>query len=168
VAFHSLRVVIMRRLALLLLIPTTSGFAADGNRLVHLGENNPYHVGRTSPRLTTPQWVGEEGVEAVVVLAIDDMRGHAAWETFLRPILERLKKIDGRAPVSIMTCQIDPKHEHLQKWRREGVSLETHTIDHPCPLLAGGDLAKAKSTYDRCVELVDQVPNMRPVAFRMP
>ena len=28
------------------------------------------------PKLITPQWVGEDGVEAVVVLAIDDMRGH--------------------------------------------------------------------------------------------
>src|SRR5437763_296595 len=159
----------MRRLAiLLLLILILPGYAADGNRLVHLDENNPYHVGRTSPRLTTPQWVGEEGVEAVVVLAIDDMRGHAAWETFLRPILNRLKKIDGRAPVSIMTCTIDPKHPHLQTWLKEGLSLECHTIDHPCPLLQGGNFAKAKSTYDRCIDLLNQVPNNRPVAFRVP
>src|SRR5262249_43383583 len=126
--------------------------AADGNRLTYLEGCDPYYVGRSFPKLITPQWVGEDGVEAVVGLAIHDTRGHAKWEQFLRPILERLKRIDGRAPVSIMTCQIDPQEPHLQKWLKEGVSLETHTADHPCPLLQGGDFARAKSTYDRCVD----------------
>jgi putative membrane-bound dehydrogenase-like protein len=156
-------------LALLgLLLLLTPVHAADGNRLAYLDYNNPYYVGRTFPRLVTPQWVGEDGVEAVVILGIDDMRGHEKWEKYLRPILERLKKIDGRAPVSIMTCQIDPQHEHLQKWLKEGLSLETHTYDHPCPILKGGDFAKAKGTYDRCVDLLVEVPNNRPVAFRTP
>lgn len=144
-------------------------FAGDGNRLTYLDDPaNPYYVGRDFPKLTTPLWVGEEGVEAVVVLAIDDMRGHERWEAYLRPILERLKQIDGRAPVSIMTCSIDPKAPHLQQWLREGLSLEVHTIDHPCPLLQGGDFAKAKSTYDRCVDLLAEVPGSSPVAFRTP
>src|SRR5262245_19460107 len=142
--------------------------AADGNRLTYLDELNPYYPHRTFPKLITPQWVGEDGVDAVVILAIDDMRGHEKWEQFLRPILNRLKKIDCRAPVSIMTCQIDPKDPHLQIWLKEGVSLEVHTIDHPCPLLQKGDFAKAKSTYDRCVDLMNQVPGNKPVAFRMP
>jgi putative membrane-bound dehydrogenase-like protein len=157
------------RPAFVLLLALPAGLlAAGGNRLTYLDENNPYYVSRNFPKLITPQWIGEEGVEAVVVLAIDDMRGHERWEAYLRPILERLKKIDGRAPVSIMTCTIDPKHEHLQKWLKEGVSLETHTIDHPCPLLRDGDLAKAKSTYDRCVDLLGEVPGSKPVAFRVP
>jgi putative membrane-bound dehydrogenase-like protein len=135
---------------------------------VEAADFDPYYPHRTYPKLITPQWVGEDGVECVVILAIDDMRGHEKWETFLRPILERLKKIDGRAPVSIMTCDIDPKDEHLQKWLKEGLSLETHTVDHPCPLLKDGDFAKAKSTYDRCVDKLADVPNNKPVAFRMP
>ncbi|HEX7377391.1 MAG TPA: PVC-type heme-binding CxxCH protein [Pirellulales bacterium] len=145
-------------------------FAAppNGNRLTYLDECNPWYPGRRFPRLITPQWVGEEGVEAVVVLAIDDMRGHEKWEAFLRPILERLKQIDGRAPVSVMTCQIDPGDPHLQKWLAEGLSLEVHTYDHPCPLLGKGDFIKAKGTYDRCVDLLAQVPGSRPVAFRTP
>ena len=73
--------------------------AADGNRLVYLDEPcDPYWVGLDAPRLITPQWIGEEGVEVVVVLSIDDMSGTAPHEQFLRPIIERLKKIDGRAP----------------------------------------------------------------------
>jgi putative membrane-bound dehydrogenase-like protein len=143
-------------------------WAADGNRLVYLDENDPYYVSQKFPKLITPQWVGEEGVEAVVILAIDDMRGHEKWEAFLRPILRRLQQIDGRAPVSIMTNQIDPKDPHLQTWIKEGLSLETHTIDHPCPFFQGGDFAKAKSTYDCCVDLMASVPNNHPVAFRMP
>src|SRR5262249_27790507 len=76
--------------------------AGDGNRLAYLDESDPFYVSRGFPKLVTPQWIGEEGVEAVVVLAIDDMREIDKWEIYLRPILERLKKIDGRAPVSIM------------------------------------------------------------------
>ena len=73
------------------------GIAADANRLTYLDAADPYYASLELPALTTPQWVGEPGVEAVVVLAIDDMRGHEKWEAYLRPILERLKKIDGRA-----------------------------------------------------------------------
>src|SRR6266513_386326 len=137
------------------------------NRLTYLDESDPFYVNRDFPKLTTPQWVGEPGVDAVVILAIDDMRGHEKWEQFLRPILNRLKKIDGRAPISIMTCQIDPKEPHLQTWLKEGVSRETHTFDHPCPFFRGG-FEKAKATYERAVDLLSEVPNNRPVAFRMP
>ncbi|MFM9960104.1 MAG: PVC-type heme-binding CxxCH protein [Planctomycetaceae bacterium] len=141
----------------------------NANRLTYLDEpSNPWYPHRDFPKLTTPMWVGEEGVEAVVILGIDDMRGHEKWEAYLRPILNRLKQIDGRAPVSIFTCSIDPKHPHLQQWLSEGLSLEVHTIDHPCPLLNSGDLAKAKSTVDRCTDLLNEVPNNKPVCFRMP
>lgn len=142
--------------------------AADGNRYAYLDEVDPYYPNLKFPKLITPQWVGEEGVEAVVILAIDDMRGHEKWEVYLRPILERLKRIDGRAPVSIMTCSIDPKSPHLQTWLKEGLSLETHTFDHPCPLLKDGDFKKAKATYEKAIDLLAAVPNNRPVAFRTP
>jgi putative membrane-bound dehydrogenase-like protein len=162
----------MRRRLLLTLLLTLVAMPAyagpkDGNRLTYLDRTDPYYVGLTFPKLVTPQWVGEPGVEAVVVLAIDDMRGPDKWEAYLRPILERLKKIDGRAAVSIMTCQVDPKHPHLQTWLKEGVSLETHTFDHPCPLFKG-DFDKSKATFDRAVDLLADVPNNRPVAFRTP
>jgi len=48
--------------------------AADGNRLTYLDNLDPYYVSRSFPRFTTPQWVGEEGVDAVVIMAVDDMR----------------------------------------------------------------------------------------------
>lgn len=54
------------------------------------------------------------------------------------------------------------------EWLEEGVSLETHTADHPCPLLSGGDFAGAKSTYERCVDHLFRVPGNVPVCFRMP
>ncbi len=34
---------------------------------------NPYWPSIASPKLTTPQWIGEDGVEAAAVLSIDDM-----------------------------------------------------------------------------------------------
>ncbi|MAG93254.1 MAG: hypothetical protein CMJ48_05840 [Planctomycetaceae bacterium] len=150
------------------LLPALTVSAADGNRLAYLDENNPYYPHAKFPKLTTPQWVGEEGVEAVVVFAIDDMRDTQKYEDYLRPILIRLKQIDGRAPVSIMTCNVDPRDEQIQKWLTEGLSIDVHTVDHPCPLLYGGDFPKAKSTVDRCIDLLNEIPGNKPVAFRMP
>src|SRR5262245_5050101 len=141
----------------------------DGNRLAYLdGPLDPYYPHRDFPKLITPQWVGEDGVDCVVTLAIDDMRDSAKYEAYLRPILDRLKQIDGRAPVSIMSCRVDPADPQLQKWLKEGLSIEVHTYDHPCPLLQDGGLVKAKETYDKCVDLLNQIPNNKPVAFRMP
>ncbi len=142
--------------------------SADGNRLAYLDSDDPFYPHRNFPKLTTPQWVGEPGVEAVVILAIDDMRETPKYETFLRPILERLKRIDGRAPVSIMVNAITPTNAQLQGWLKEGLSLEVHTLAHPCPCLAKGDFAAAANTYHGCVELMNQIPGNKPVAFRMP
>src|SRR6476646_3319162 len=86
----------------------------DANRLTYLDESDPFYVSRDFPKLTTPQWIGESGVDAAVILAIDDMNDPAKWEKFLRPILDRLKQIDGRAPVSIMTVSIKPEDPQLQ------------------------------------------------------
>jgi hypothetical protein len=61
--------------------------SSSGNRLTYLDSNDPFYVGTDFPKLTTPQWIGEPGVEAVVILAIDDMTESAKYETFLRPIL---------------------------------------------------------------------------------
>lgn len=152
-----------------------------GNRLAYLDEINPYYPHRDFAKLTTPQWVGEEGVEAVIILSIDDMRDPVAYERYLRPILDRLKKVpnsEGKAPLSIFANSVDPKHAQLQAWLKEGLSFEVHTITHPCPCLGAGpgahnsrsgDIRKAKETYDGCVDLIAQIPNYKgPVAFRMP
>ncbi|MEX2175575.1 MAG: PVC-type heme-binding CxxCH protein [Pirellulaceae bacterium] len=156
--------------SLLLIVSLVSlAGAADGNRLAYLdGPLDPYYPHREFPKLITPQWVGEEGVECVVTLAIDDMRESAKYEAYLRPILDRLKKIDGRAAVSIMACRVDPQDPQLQAWLREGLSIEVHTYDHPCPCLQEGGLVKAKETYDKCVDLMNEIPGNKPVAFRMP
>jgi putative membrane-bound dehydrogenase-like protein len=145
-----------------------SSRAADANRLAYLDSLDPYYVSRNFPKLTTPQWVGEEGVDAVVILSIDDMRDPARYEPVIRPALDRLKQIDGKAHFSIMTCKIDPSDPRIQKWLAEGVSLECHTIDHPCPILANDDLARARKTFDDCIDLMDAIPGSRSVAFRTP
>ncbi len=150
---------------LLVLVQTPTA----GNRLAHLDDVAPYHVHRDFPKLITPQWVGEDGVEAVVVLAIDDLTDNAPkYEGSLRPILERLKRIDGRAPVSIMTCKVSAEDPHVKTWLTEGVNLDVHTLTHPCPLLQKGDLAAARRTVNGCIDLLDGIVGNRPVAFRMP
>lgn len=139
-----------------------------GNRLTYLDESDPFYVGLHFPKLTTPQWVGEPGVEAVVVLAIDDLREPQKYETFLRPIIEKLKEVQGSAALSIMCNQLRPGDPQFQTWLKEGVSLEVHTLTHPCPLLAKTNFAAAAQTYHGGVDLLNQIPGNHPVAFRMP
>ena len=158
-----------RGLLLTILVFTgSSSLAGEANRLSYVDSNEVWFPHKDFPKLITPQWVGEDGVDCVVTLAIDDMRDPAKYEAYLRPILQRLKQIDGRAPVSIMTCNVKPDDPQLQVWLNEGLSLECHTADHPCPILNGGDLGKSKATYDKCVDLMALIPNNSPVAFRTP
>ena len=71
-----------------------SAEAGNGNRLTYLDDfSNPYYPHLNFPKLVTPQWVGEEGVEAVITLGIDDMREVDRYEAYLRPILDRFGSI---------------------------------------------------------------------------
>lgn len=159
----------MMKIVLIFLLAAMPVFGAShANRLTYLDSDDPFYPSPGFAKLTTPQWVGEPGVEAVVILSIDDMRDTARYETFLRPILERLKQIDGRAPVSIMVNGLTPTNAQLQAWLKEGLSLDVHTLAHPCPLLAKGNFQAAADTYHGCVELLNQVPGNKAVAFRMP
>jgi len=151
--------------------PEPAAGSPDGNRLAYLDAPcDPYYPHRGLARLITPQWVGEPGVDAVVVLSIDHLRSDwaARYETFLRPILDRLKRLDGRAPVSIMTNHVDPADPQVKAWLAEGLSIEAHTQTHTCPLLQGGELAAAKRSFDESVDFLQEIPGARPVCFRMP
>jgi len=141
---------------------------SPGNRLLHLNDPSPFYPHKNFPKLITPQWVGEKGVEAVVTLGIDDMRDAPKYENFLRPILERLKKIDGRAPVSILTNRIQPEDQQVQTWLKEGLSIEVHTLTHPCPLLHKGNFQQAFNVVHGGVDLLSQIKGNKPVAYRMP
>jgi putative membrane-bound dehydrogenase-like protein len=143
-------------------------FSTNGNALTYLDSTDPFYVGTQFPKLITPQWVGEPGVDAVVILAIDDMTESGRYETFLRPLLDRLKQIDGRAPVSIMTRSVPVDDPQVQKWLKEGLSMEVHTLQHPCPLFAKGDFEAAATNYYGCIDLLSQIQGNQPVAFRMP
>ena len=60
---------------------------SPANRLTYLDEfSDPFYPAPTFPKLTTPQWIGEDGVEIVVTYGIDDMSGHANYERYLRPM----------------------------------------------------------------------------------
>lgn len=168
----------------LVLAFAATAFAIDGNRLTYLDDNSPFWPTAQSPKFITPQWVGEPGVDAVVILAIDDMRnspnttdgkpGTAKYETFLRPILDRLKKIepahggDGRAPLSIMTNTVVADDPQLASWLKEGVTIESHTLTHPCPCLGKATFEEAQRVYHGSVDLLNTIPGNHPVAFRMP
>ena len=142
--------------------------AGDANRLTYLDEDNPFHPTLDTARLITPQWVGEPGVDAVVILAVDDLRDPPRYEAFLRPLADRLKRIDGRSPISIFCNACDPNHPLFPKWLAEGISLEVHTIAHPCPCLAKGNFQAAWDTFANGIDLLAQIPGNHPVAFRMP
>ncbi len=142
--------------------------SADANRLTYLDGTDPFAVGVHFPKLTTPQWIGEPGVDVVVTLGIDDMSQSAKYEQFLRPILDRLKGIDGRAALSIFCTAVTPDDPQLALWLREGVSLEVHTLSHPCPILSKRDFTAAEKTFHGGVDLLNHVPGNTPVAFRTP
>jgi putative membrane-bound dehydrogenase-like protein len=148
--------------------PANASPPTTASRLAYLDECDPFYAGLQLARLTTPQWVGERGVEVAVILAIDDMRSPAAYEPFLRPILKRLKQIDGRAPVSIFCVRIDPNEAHYQEWLKEGLSLEAHTLTHPCPILAQSNFQAAATTFFGSIANVDRVPGNHAAAFRTP
>lgn len=149
------------------IIPAPNSLS-EANRLTYLDTDNPFYAGLSLARLTTPQWVGEPEVQAVVILAIDDLREPQKYETYLRPILNRLKEIDGRSPVSIYCNTLDPSHPQFQAWLKEGLSLEVHTLTHPCPLLAGNDFEAAANVVHEGVDLLNQIETNRGIAFRMP
>src|SRR4051812_20605505 len=139
-------------------LPEKPSPTADGNRFAYLDSDDPFWPDVNSPKLITPQWIGEQGVEAAVILAVDDMRENALpkYEAFLRPILDELKKDGGQAPLSIMTCTVKPEDPQLQAWLKEGVSIEVHTLKHPCPLLKDG-LPAARETVHGCVDLISRI-----------
>jgi putative membrane-bound dehydrogenase-like protein len=136
--------------------------------LESLAQSQPYAPDHTWPALTAAQWTGDPTIDAVVILSIDDMREPAKYEAFLRPILDRLAAAGAPGALSIFTNTVDPADPQLQAWITEGLSIEAHTIKHPCPQLCQGNLAEAKKTYDDCVDLLAAIPNMRPVAARVP
>lgn len=146
----------------------SAAVAADANRLTYLDGADPFHVGVNFPKLTTPQWVGDTNVDVVVTLGIDDMSQAARYEEFLRPILDQLHAVEGRAPVSIFSNGLTPDDPHLAGWLEEGLSLEVHTLGHPCPLLSKHDFAGAAKAFHGGVDLLNHVPGNVPVAFRTP
>ena len=146
-----------------------AGDADVGNRLTYLDEFcDPYCVGLDSAKLTTPQWVGDAGVEAVVVLANDDLKDVAHHAKYFVPIMQRLKKFDADSGVSLMATQIPPDDPQVQAWLKQDVNVEAHTWTHPCPCLQGGTLAKSKATFDECIDNLRKIPGGRTVGYRMP
>ncbi|MCH9655711.1 MAG: FG-GAP-like repeat-containing protein [Planctomycetes bacterium] len=156
-----------------------------GSRFTYLDERDPYYPHADFPKLTTPMWVGEDGVDAVILLSVDDMGGPAfrprydvspeAFARFLSPLIQRLKQIDGRAPVAIMTCQSPADSKTSQQFLKDGLSLDCHTFTHRFPFFRSNEgygpdeaLALARLDYLACLENLFEVPGNRPVAHRMP
>ncbi|MEE9142579.1 MAG: dehydrogenase, partial [Gammaproteobacteria bacterium] len=156
-----------------------------GSRFVYLDERDPYYPHSGFPKLTTPMWVGEEGVDAVILLSVDDMGGPPfrprydvspeAFERFLTPLIKRLKKIDGRAPIAVMTCQTNPNSPTVQRLLKQGLSFDCHTFTHRFPFFRSNEghgpdeaLKFARLDYLACLENLFEVPGNRPVTHRMP
>ena len=182
----------MRRFAptLFVLLATLLGAFASGagSRLAYLAEDDPYYPNGEFPKFTTPMWVGEEGVDAVIALTIDDMcrpfpqgrpkglpvyaRQPRVYLNFLQPVVDRLLAIDGRAPVSVFCLQLDEEDEVVRRMLDRGMSMECHTFTHPVPLMRPADgedsLALAKADYLRSVASLQDVKGSRPVAHRTP
>ena len=141
----------------------------DGNQLLYLETPMVYHPHAGFPKLTTPMWCGEPGVEAVIILSIDDLHDPESFDHFLNPILKRLKQFTGgRSPLSIMANKTDPQNPILQSWVKAGLNIEVHTSSHPCPLLRRDDFEGALNEVASCIDQVFTISGNIPVAFRMP
>lgn len=154
--------------AALLIFSAIALRADEANRLTYLDDTSPFWPTPQTAKFSTPQWVGEPGVKAVVILAIDDMRDAPKYEAFLRPIIDRLKAIDGRAPVSVMTNTVPPEEPQFAAWLQEGLTIESHTLTHPCPCLGKATFDEASRIYHESVDLLARIPGNKPVAYRMP
>ncbi|MEX2577687.1 MAG: FG-GAP-like repeat-containing protein [Verrucomicrobiales bacterium] len=150
-------------LLLLFVIPAlgSSGFLhlssraaeqTDGNRFAYLAEDDPYYPDGDFPKLTTPMWIGEDDVDAAICLTIDDMcrmfpegkrpkglpsyaRRPQVYYDFLKPAIDRLRQIDGRAPVTVFSLQLDADDRLVRHMQELGLTMECHTWTHPVPLL---------------------------------
>ena len=129
-------------------------------------------------------WIGEEDVEAAIILSIDDLgfnqptapytQSPAAFEEYLRPIIDRLKQIDPQAGASIFACETDTETPLLQTFLQEKLSIEAHTADHPVPFFKQEEPVHptVKETlinqvFDS-VANINRIPGHTAVAFRMP
>ena len=155
----------------------TVGGSVDANRLTYLDERDPYYPHAGLARLTTPQWVGEEGVDAVILLSVDDMGGPPfqprydvspdAFLEFLMPLVERLQAIDGRAPVAVMTCQSRPDDPTAARMLEIGMSLDCHTYTHRFPFLKFGDESPQRKAT-RCGSAVTTIWRAWRTCWRFP
>jgi hypothetical protein len=151
---------------LLLALLSASAFAVEksGSRFAYLDERDPYYPGLGSAKLTTPMWVGEDGVEAVVQLSIDDMgrlepafrlmsyaKSPQLYYQFLQQAIERLRRIDGRAPISIYTLQAQADNPWFQRMLKEGLTIEAHTFTHAVPFLRRDPSTMSEESLEWCI-----------------
>ncbi len=141
----------------------------DGNQLIYLETPLVYYPHSRFPKLTTPMWIGEPGVETAIILSFDDIRDVKTQDQFLRPIITRLKQIEkGESPLSIMASQMPARHPILQKWINNGITIEAHTTTHLCPLLQKYDFKGALKDFHSCIDHLYNIRRNTPLAFRMP
>ncbi len=68
-----------------------------------------------------------------------------------------------------MCNALNPQEPQYQRWLKAGLSLEVHTLSHPCPILAQGNFAAAQqNTFFGGIELINQIPGNHACAFRTP
>lgn len=141
----------------------------EANRLTYLDIDDPYYVGTSFPKLVTPQWVGEAGVDAVALLGIDDLANDSAsFEAYLRPIATRLQRIDGQAPITLFCNRTATEDPQLKIWLSQGFGLEAHSMAHLCPILQNGNFNGASNNFHGSVDMVFGIPGNRPSTFRVP
>ena len=162
------RDVLLGTMFVLLLSAFPSLFAAppDGNRLAYLDEVESLLSPQGFPQADHAP-VGRRAGRRGGGGAGD--RRHARpgrYEAYLRPILNRLKAIDGRAPVSIMTNQVDPRIPGSRRGSRRGCRSSATRSTHPCPLLAEGRFRRGGRDLSRLRRPDEQDP--RQQAGRLP
>ncbi len=137
-------------------------WAGDANRLVELDGETSWTGRPGEPKLITPQWVGEAGIECVVLLGVEADGVLAEWEPVVRPIVERLKQINGRAPLSLFARDVEPGAQPLRAWLSDGVRVEVLL-----PAITERNVARWKARYDETIDRLTARLGTVPVACRI-
>ncbi|MGI9456606.1 MAG: PVC-type heme-binding CxxCH protein, partial [Aeoliella sp.] len=148
---------------------TAEAPAGVANRLNYLDDFcEPFYPQRELAKLTTPQWIGQSGVEAVVILTIEGSANDAALRAALAPIVDRLKTIDEGVPLTIFTESPPKVRTEWEAWCEAGLTFEPTLLHHDGPLLSEQGIDDARDLYKRCVEKFFQDARHLPTVFRPP
>lgn len=130
--------------------------------------------------LPTPAWIGEQGVDAAVIVSVDDLRGAKLqkYNDFLSPILQELRSNNywseqANPSITIFACDLFGLTASRITNLTRTYDLQVHTISHNCPLFDEAREDKITATKSANDEIKRSIAHLQDsgvevAAFRAP